>query len=96
MNSTRCRPAKRCARPPFLPYLSYAPSAWLIGLKFTGGGLSAPGKIMFDSVGNIWTGANIIVGSQASDALWDGNVAKFTPERPAVVAGTDRVSRRRP
>jgi hypothetical protein len=51
---------------------------------------------MFDSVGNIWTGANFIVGSQASDALWDGNVAKFTPERPAVVAGTDRVSRRRP
>ena len=64
---------------PFLPYLSYAPSAWVLPLKFTGGGLSAPGKIMFDSEGNAWTGANFIVGSQASDALWDGNMAKFAP-----------------
>jgi hypothetical protein len=34
---------------PFMPYLVYAPSAWIIGLKFSGGGLNAPGKIMFDS-----------------------------------------------
>jgi hypothetical protein len=83
-------PAGKTLRPtPFLPYLSFVPSAWLIGLKFTGGGLSAPGKIMFDSLGNIWTGANFIVGSQASDALWDGNMAKFTPNgRPLLPAPT--------
>jgi hypothetical protein len=74
---------------PFLPYLSYAPSAWVMPLKFTGGGLSAPGKIMFDSEGNAWTGANFIVGSQSSDALWDGNLAKFAPNgRPLSPAPT--------
>jgi streptogramin lyase len=64
---------------PYLPYLSFAPSAWVLPLKFTGGGLNAPGKIMFDSEGNAWTGANFIVGSQASDELWDGNMAEFAP-----------------
>jgi hypothetical protein len=64
---------------PYLPYLSFAPSAWVLPLKFTGGGLTAPGKIMFDSEGNAWTGANFIVGSQGSDALWDGNMAEFAP-----------------
>src|SRR5262249_29437458 len=58
---------KTLRRPPFMPYLSFAPSAWVLPLKFTGGGLSAPGKIMFDSQGNAWTGVNFIVGSQASD-----------------------------
>ena len=62
----------------YLPYLSYAPSAWVLPLKFTGGGLSAPGKIMFDAEGSAWTGVNFIVGSQASDALWDGNLSKFS------------------
>jgi hypothetical protein len=67
---------KTLRRTPFMPYLSYAPSAWVLPLKFTGGGLSAPGKIMFDAEGNVWTGVNFIVGSQASDerskvnALW--------------------------
>lgn len=64
---------------PFLPYLSNAPSAWVLPLKFTGGGLSGPGKIMFDSEGNAWTGANFVVGSQANDAFWNGNLAKFSP-----------------
>jgi streptogramin lyase len=70
---------KTLRRPPYMPYLSYAPSAWVMPLKFTGGGLSAPGKIMFDAEGNAWTGVNFIVGSQASDDLWDGNLAKFAP-----------------
>src|SRR5215467_11206109 len=69
---------------PFLPYLSYAPSAWVMPLKFSGGGLSAPGKLMFDSEGNVWTGANFIVGSKAGDALWDGNMAEFAPNGRAL------------
>lgn len=69
---------------PFLPYLSYAPSAWVMPLKFTGGGLTAPGKIMFDSEGDAWAGANFIVGSQGSDALWDGNMAEFAPNGRAL------------
>ena len=55
----------------FMPYLNYAPSTWVLPLKFTGGRLSAPGKIMFDGEGNAWTGVNFIVGSQASDDLWE-------------------------
>jgi streptogramin lyase len=70
---------KTLRRIPYMPYLSYAPSAWVLPLKFTGGGLSAPGKIMFDGGGNAWTGVNFIVGSQASDDLWDGNLSKFAP-----------------
>jgi hypothetical protein len=69
---------------PYLPHLDYAPSAWVLPLKFTGGGLNAAGKIMFDSEGNAWTGANFIVGSQGSDALWDGNMAKFAPNGHAL------------
>jgi hypothetical protein len=64
---------------PFTPYLSFAPSAWVLALRFSGGGLSAPGKIMFDSKGNLWAGDNFIVGAQNKDALWDGNITKFAP-----------------
>jgi hypothetical protein len=71
-----------------MPYLSYAPSAWTLPLKFTGGGLSAPGKIMFDQEGNAWTGVNFIVGSQASDDLWDGNLSKFAPNGKALSPAT--------
>jgi hypothetical protein len=70
---------KNLRKPPFVPYLNYVTTAWTLPLKFTGGGLSAPGKIMFDAEGNAWTGVNFIVGSQASDDLWDGNLSKFAP-----------------
>jgi streptogramin lyase len=65
---------------PFLPYLSKSPSAWVLPLKFTGGGLNAPGKIMFDSDGNAWTGVNFVVGGQSLDAFWNGNLSKFAPD----------------
>ena len=64
---------------PFMPYLSWAPSAWVLPLKFTGGGLSAPGKMMVDSEGNLWAGDNFIVGAQNQDSLWSGNLTKFAP-----------------
>jgi streptogramin lyase len=64
---------------PFMPYLSWAPSAWVLPLKFDGGGLSAPGKMMFDSQGNLWAGNNFIVGLQNQDAMWAGNLSKFAP-----------------
>ena len=65
---------------PFMPYLSWAPSAWVLPLKFTGGGLSAPGKLAIDSEGNCWAGDNWLVGAQNQDALWDGNLTKFAPD----------------
>ena len=64
---------------PFMPYLGFAPSAWVFPLKFTGGGLSGPGKLMFDSEGNAWAGDNFIVGAQNQDALWAGNLSKIAP-----------------
>jgi hypothetical protein len=72
-------PGKKLRATPFMPYLVFAPSAWTLGLKFSGGGLNAPGKIMFDSQGNAWTGSNFIVGMQSADAFWNGTSAKFAP-----------------
>ena len=43
---------------PFMPYLNYPPSAWVLPLKFAGGGYLAGGKAMFDSEGNLWVGDN--------------------------------------
>jgi hypothetical protein len=74
-------PKGKTMRPtPFMPYLTYAPSAWIFPLKFTGGGLSAPGKLMIDSEGNPWAGDNFLVGAQNQDTLWAGNLTKFAPD----------------
>jgi hypothetical protein len=43
-------PAGKNLRPvPFMPYLNTAPSAWVLPLKFDGGGYRAGGKAGFDS-----------------------------------------------
>ena len=65
-----------------MPYLNTAPSAWVLPLKFDGGGYRAGGKAMFDSEGNLWVGDNFTVGWQASDSLWQGHATKFASERP--------------
>jgi len=64
---------------PFMPYLNFAPSAWVLPLKFDGGGFRAGGKAMFDSEGNLWVGDNFTVGWQAQDTFWQGNATKFAP-----------------
>src|SRR5215471_393685 len=64
---------------PFMPYLNYAPSAWVLPLKFDGGGYRAGGKCMFDSKGNLWVGDNFTVGWQGNDTLWQGAATKFAP-----------------
>ncbi len=72
-------PGKIFRPTPFMPYLTYSPSAWVFPLKFTGGGYSGAGKLMFDSEGNAWLGDNFLVGFQNQDALWAGNLTKFSP-----------------
>ena len=47
-HSERRLPAPR--QTPFIPYLTFAPRAWVLPLKFTGGGLSPPGKLMIGCV----------------------------------------------
>ena len=64
---------------PYMPYLNWAPSAWTLPLKFTGGGYVAGGKCMFDSEGNLWVGDNFSVGWQGQDSLWQGHATKFAP-----------------
>jgi hypothetical protein len=64
---------------PHMPYLYWAPSAWVLPLKFDGGGYRAGGKAMFDSEGNLWVGDNFTVGWQGQDTLWQGNATKFSP-----------------
>jgi len=44
--------------PPFEPTLLFAPDNWLIGIHFTGGGLSQPAALAVDGAGNVWT-ANV-------------------------------------
>jgi len=70
---------KKMRATPFLPYLTFAPSAWVMPLKIVGGGVSGGGKLMFDSQGNVWVGNNFLVGAQNQAILWDGNVTKFAP-----------------
>jgi hypothetical protein len=65
---------------PYMPYLRYAPSAWVLPLLFDGGGYRAGGKAMFDSEGNLWVGDNFTTGWQGQDTLWQGNATKFAPD----------------
>ncbi|HTV92617.1 MAG TPA: hypothetical protein VMG98_07855 [Verrucomicrobiae bacterium] len=62
---------------PYMPYLNWAPSAWVLPLKFDGGGYRAGGKAAFDSEGNLWVGDNFTVGWQGQDTLWQGHATKF-------------------
>ena len=66
---------------PFMPYLNWAPSAWVLPLKFAGGGYRAGGKAMFDSEGNLWVGDNFTVGWQGQDSY--GRVTRPSSRRTA-------------
>jgi hypothetical protein len=72
-------PNKTMRAVPFMPYLNFPPSAWVLPLKLDGGGYRAGGKAMFDSEGNLWVGDNFTVGWQGQDTLWQGNATKFAP-----------------
>ncbi len=72
-------PANHMLAVPYMPYLNWEPSAWVLPLKFDGGGYRAGGKSMFDSEGNLWVGDNFSIGWQGQDSLWQGNATKFAP-----------------
>jgi hypothetical protein len=80
-------PGKLLRDTPYLPYLTFAPSAFVFPLKFTGGGLSGGGKLMIDSEGNAWVADNFSVGAQNQDASWTGNLTKFAPNGKALSPG---------
>ena len=64
---------------PFMPYLNFAPSAWVLLLKIDGGAYRAGGKAMLDSEGNLWVGNSFTIGWQGQDSLSHGNATKFAP-----------------
>ncbi len=77
-------PGKLLRDTPYLPYLTFAPSAFVFPLKFTGGGVSGGGKLMIDSEGNAWVADNFTVGAQNQDASWTGGLSKFAPNGKAL------------
>ena len=72
-------PSSHMLAVPYMPYLNWEPSAWVLPLRFDGGGYDAGGKAMFDSEGNLWVGDNFSVGWQGQDSLWQGHATKFAP-----------------
>lgn len=63
---------------PFRPYLTYSPTSWALALRYSGGGLDAPGGLAIDGEGNVWTGNNFLPGAQSSlGAALGGNVSKI-------------------
>jgi hypothetical protein len=75
----RVSPVNHMLAVPYMPYVNWEPSAWVLPLKFDGGGYRAGGKAMFDSEGNLWVGDNFSIGWQGQDSLWQGNATKFAP-----------------
>jgi streptogramin lyase len=72
---------------PFLPYLTFAPSAWVFPLKVTGGGMNGGGKLMFDAHGNAWVADNFIAGAQNNDAALTGGLSEFAPNGKPISPG---------
>jgi len=71
---------KRLRAAPFIPYLSFAPSAWTLSLVYAGGGLNSLGGIAIDGEGNMWTGDNFLVGSQSTIYKgFGGGISKIAP-----------------
>jgi hypothetical protein len=78
-------PAGKNLRPvPYMPYLNWSPSAWVLPLKFDGGGYRAGGKAMFNSEGDLWVPDNFTVGWQGQDSLWEGHATEFAPNGHAL------------
>ncbi len=66
---------------PFAPYLLYAPNDFALILRFSGGGLYAPGRLMFDADSNLWSGVNWMPGSQSNVVKnIGGGAAKLGPD----------------
>src|SRR5208282_4218575 len=66
---------------PFIPYLSFAPSAWTLSLVYAGGGMNSLGGIAIDGEGNMWADDNFLVGAQSTIYHnFGGGVSKIAPD----------------
>jgi len=65
---------------PFIPYLSFAPSAWTLSLVYAGGGMNSLGGIAIDGEGNMWSDDNFLVGAQSTIYHgFGGGISKIAP-----------------
>lgn len=65
----------------FLPYLSYVPNDFSLMVRFSGGGVYSPGRMMFDTNANLWSGQNWMPGSQSGlNTSIGGGVARLAPD----------------
>jgi streptogramin lyase len=65
---------------PFIPYLSFAPSAWTLSLVYAGGGMNSLGGIAIDGEGNMWSANNFQVGAQSTIfGPFGGGISKIAP-----------------
>ena len=70
---------------PFVPYLAYVPDDFALILRFAGGGIGSPGRLMFDADGNLWSGQNWMPGSQSGvRTSIGGGVVKMAPDGTAL------------
>jgi hypothetical protein len=66
---------------PFIPYVSFAPSAWTLSLVYAGGGLNSLGGIAIDGEGNMWADDNFLVGAQSTIFhSFGGGISKIAPD----------------
>jgi hypothetical protein len=68
-----------------MPYLSFSPSAWVLPLKFTGGGYRAGGKAMFDSEGKPLGRRQLHCGLAGARFVVAGQRLQVRPQRQAIV-----------
>jgi hypothetical protein len=72
---------KRWREVSFIPYLSFAPSAWTLSLVYAGGGMNSLGGIAIDGEGNMWSDNSFQVGAQST--IWGpfgGGISKIAPD----------------
>ena len=70
---------------PFVPYLAYVPADFALIVRFAGGGVGSPGRLMFDADGNLWSGQNWMPGSQSGVVRSiGGGVVKMAPDGTAL------------
>ncbi len=55
---------------PFQPILKIAPNDWTLGIQYSGGGISYPGSVLIDQLGNVWV---------LSAPLYGGSISKLSP-----------------
>ncbi|WP_171391461.1 hypothetical protein, partial [Vibrio mediterranei] len=69
----------------FLPYLEWAPKDFALMVRFTGGGVYSPGRMMFDNRGQLWSGQNWMPGNQANlSSAIGGGVSRLDASGKAI------------